>query len=95
MQLGKMYCMKQHFWLLFPTKETAIKLSRSGLRSAATYQDAKWLSERYNCNAVVEKNTCFVLLEVDGGYYKLLDSNGNIGWIICWNVSKYFDPVKE
>ena len=99
MQLGKMYCMKQHFWLLFPTKETAIKLSRSGLRSAATYQDAKWLSEHYNCNvSFVEPNTCVVLLEVDEDErcYKLLDSNGNIGWIYCCDdFSKYFDPVKE
>jgi hypothetical protein len=58
--------------------------------------DAKWLSQEFKCNVgVVEPNTCVVLLEVDNGYFKLLDSNGNIGWIICWNVSKNFELVRD
>ena len=94
LQLGKMYLVKEFFWFLFPTKELAVWAGRREKVAAA--QAAKVLSEDYNCNVfVVEENTCFVLLEVDDDYYKLLDSNGNIGWIICWNVSKNFELVKE
>ena len=92
MQIGKMYCVKQLCWLLFPTKELA-----GGPLGAMAYQDAKRLSERYNCNftAFVEPNTCFVLLEKDEAYFKVLDSNGNIGWIVCWDVSNYFEIVND
>ena len=94
-QIGKTYLVKRYHWFVFPTKELAVRWFSDEERTA-TYQDAKWLSERYKCNVfVVEKNTCVVLLEVDNGYFKLLDCNGNIGWIICWNVSKYFKLVKE
>jgi hypothetical protein len=93
LQLGKMYLVKEFFWLLFPTKELAALEGVAGWRAV---QSAKWYSEYLNCNVdVVEENTCFVLLEKDGGYYKLLDSNGNIGWIGCWDFSKYFEVLNE
>ena len=66
------------------------------LEVAAAYKIAKWMGEQYNCNvAVVEENTCVVLLEQDEKYFKLLDSNGNIGWIYCRDFSKYLELVKE
>ena len=93
MQLGKMYLVKEFFWFLFPTKELAVRCPTAKMR---TYHDAKWLSEYYKCNvAVVEKNTYVVLLEVDNGYIKLLDCNGNIGWIRCSAFFDYFELVKE
>ena len=108
LQLGKMYCMKQYFRLLFPTKELLVAydvlndvlVRRAGREGAgAAHALATRLSEHYNCNvSFVEPNTCVVLLEVDEDEpcYKLLDSNGNIGWIYCCDdFSKYFDPVKE
>ena len=105
-QLGKMYLVKEYFWFLFPTKELAASSAASGSGSiptpppevAAPPEVAKVLSEYYNCNvAVVEENTCVVLLEMDETEhcYKLLDSNGNIGWIICRDFSKNFELVKE
>ena len=89
--------MKQFFYLLFPTKklaEASPRPTRGGRKVA--YQDAKWLSQEFKCNVfVVEPNTCVVLLEVDNGYFKVLDCNGNIGWIRCWDFSKHFKLVKE
>ena len=96
MQLGKMYLVKELFWLLFPTKELAEASPRRATPAGEAAHGAKWYSEYLNCNVdVVEENTCFVLLEKDGGYYKLLDSNGNIGWIGCYDFSKNFELVKE
>ena len=111
MQLGKMYLVKELFWFLYPTKELATegrakaavvgtaKLVVGGVAGRWAATNAKLLSERYKCNVfVVEENTCVVLLEVDEDErcYKLLDSNGYIGWIYCCDdFSKYFDPVKE
>ena len=95
MQLGKMYLVKELFWFLYPTKELAGGLKATVGRVGAEIH-AKMLSEDYNCNVfVVEPNTCVVLLEVDNGYYKLLDCNGNIGWIICRYFSNYFEIAKE
>ena len=103
MQLGKMYLVKEFFWILFPTKELAslVKGRPGGIPSwrKQAYQDAKWyselLSERSKCNVgVVETNTYVVLLEADEDYCKLLDCNGNIGWISCSDFSRYFERVK-
>ena len=91
MQLGKMYLVKEYCWFLFPTKERA-RAEDAGMAE----MNAKWLSEHYNCNVdVVEPNTCFVLLEMDERFYKLLDCNGNIGWTYCFDFSGYFELVKE
>ena len=98
MQLGKMYLVKDLFWLLYPTKElVGVPGQLRACAGAVTaLKHSKWLSEHNKCNVfVVEENTCFVLLEVDDDYCKLLDSNGNIGWIICRDFSKYFKLVKE
>ena len=92
MQLGKMYLVKEYFWYVFPTKKLAGRVS--GPRVAG--RNAKVLSEDYNCNVfVVEPKTCFVLLEMDERFYKLLDCNGNIGWTYCFDFSGYFELVKE
>ena len=103
-QIGKMYCVKKFFWLLYPTR-TELEYDvgvLASVRSVApreredAYEDAKWYSELYSCNFdVVEENTCFVLLEQDKDYFKLLNSNGNIGWIYCREFSRYFELVKE
>ena len=106
MQLGKMYLVKDLFWLLFPTKEVAGDLMAMGwdspleatVEKGQAYQEADYISEHMCCDvAVVEENTCFVLLEQDEKLFKLLDCNGNIGWIWCrcLSFSKYFELVKE
>jgi hypothetical protein len=99
MQLGKMYLVKDWFWFLYPTKELAMR-GRSSGEGAMTLANgrlgAEWLSQEFKCNVgVVEPNTCFVLLEVDEVYFKVLDCNGNIGWTYCFDFSGYFELVKE
>ena len=97
LKIGELYFVKELFWFLFPTKELAAAgrtWARPSRCSAANI--AKVLSERYNCNvAVVEENTYVVFLEMDEDYSKVLDSNGNIGWIRCWSFYSYFELVKE
>ena len=100
LQIGKMYCVKKLFWLLYPMKELAYDVGVTVAverRVGVAYEAAKLFSERYSCNVdVVEPNTCFVLLEQDKVYFKVLDSNGNIGWIYCCDdFSRYFELVKE
>ena len=103
LQLGKMYLVKEFFWFLFPTKELARTPAAKASRAmrptrARAGMDAIWLSQEFKCNVgVVEPNTCVVLLEMDETEhcYKLLDSNGNIGWIYCFDFSGYFELVKE
>ena len=101
LQLGKMYLVKDWFRLLYPTKElaTTATTAEGALGSQArprAYRNARWYSEEYNCNvAVVEENTCVLLLEQDKNLFKVLDSNGNIGWIYCYDFSKCFELVKE
>ncbi len=103
LQLGKMYLVKELFWFLYPTKKVAVGVmrdyrhwERAGSSLVAAH-NAKMLSEDYNCNvSFVEPKTCVVLLEVDERCYKLLDSNGNIGWTYCCDdFSRYFKIVKE
>ena len=104
LQLGKMYLVKEYFWYVFPTKKLAGRavaaFEGEGVAGGevVAWRNAKVLSEDYNCNVfVVEPKTCFVLLEMDETEhcYKLLDSNGNIGWIYCFDFSNYFELVKE
>ena len=94
MQIGELYFVKEYFWLLFPTKELASRANRGTAEEAGL--DAKILSERYKCNvSFFEPKTYVVLLEEAERFYKLLDSNGNIGWIYCHDFSKNFELVKE
>ena len=102
LKIGELYLVKEFFWFLFPTKElarrvqTAVQAVMGVERARAAWRNAKMLSEDYNCNvSVVEPNTCFVLLEEDENFFKVLDSNGNIGWIRCWSFYSYFELVKE
>jgi len=91
-QIGELYFVKELFWFLYPTKEMT---ATSHAWATKAYQDAKWWSERYKCNVpVAEENTYVVLLEADEDYCKLLDCNGNIGWISCSDFSRYFERVK-
>ena len=99
LQFGKMYLVKEYFWCVFPTKEllgrAMVGWPRATRGTALSW--TKWYSEQFKCNVgVVEENTCFVLLEQDKDFcFKVLDSNGNIGWIWCTEFSGYFELVKE
>lgn len=97
LQLGKMYLVKQYFWLLYPTKEQSMQTSfppRPTKVQAAS--DSTRLSSHDKCSiGIVELNTCFVLLEQDEKVFKILDCNGNIGWIRCSDFSSRFKLFEE
>jgi hypothetical protein len=100
-QIGELYLVKEFFWFLFPTKELARRVQTAVVataryRARVAWRNAKWLSQEFKCNvSVVEPNTCVVLLEEDENFFKVLDSNGNIGWIRCRDFSDFFELVKE
>ena len=103
-QIGELYLVKEYCWFLYPTKELAsttgprwsnVRRWPSDEERTAAYQDAKWLSQAFKCNVgVVEPKTNFVLLEQDKDHFKVLDSNGTVGWIRSDDFSKYFKLVK-
>jgi hypothetical protein len=101
-EIGKMYLVKDFFWILFPTKKFAMIWSDAARWE--TREQALWACERYNVDvSVFEPNTCIVLLEIEYDavlrgrarrrvFYKLLDSNGNIGWI-CSDV--FYEHISQ
>lgn len=103
MIIGELYLVKENFWFLYPTKELAersvwapgSRVAAAEAGGASVVATTKYLSVRYNVDvSFFEPNTYIVVLEVDEDCYKLLDSNGNIGWIYCFSFSKFFELVK-
>jgi hypothetical protein len=102
MNIGSLYQVKKHFWMLFPTKETADQAA--ALHHAHLFGDdgnaarcAAWYSKDYKCNLSWFSPESFVVcLEEDGKFKKVLTSEGLIGWI-CFveSYKKCFEEVKE
>ena len=96
--IGKMYQVKHFYWLLFPSKETAIDAGGAGTTSRtddviAGHVAAYW-SKKYNCNVTyISPNDILVLLEKDGLCKKVLSTSGEMGWIRFWK--EYDDYVEE
>ena len=91
-QLGKMYLVKEGFWLLFPTVEPA----RNAAVSVFGWTPSPGERNHWGCETpIVEENTYFVLLDENEHCYKLLDCNGNVGWIYCWDFSCFFELAQE
>lgn len=104
--LGKMYQVKQYYWMLFPNKETALVArsvvsedtkfaSRTIVSSTpSAWLHAAYLRKRLDCNVTyISPNDPVVLLEVDGECKKLLSSNGVIGW--TWFSEPFNDCFEE
>ena len=82
MNIGKLYKNNGRFWFLYPSKDIAVTAATSS-RPVATYADdvAAYLSKHFKCNVShIEPNIIFCLLEKDGKYYKVLTTNGELGW---------------
>lgn len=106
MQIGKLYQIKKHFWLLYPSKETAAAgvagPAGGGAAGAADYSD--YWSKELNCNVTyIPENGIFCFLEQNGKFLKVLSTNGELGWIIYseneeWARvyrEQYFQELKE
>jgi len=81
MNIGKLYQVKEYFWLLFPSKEIAA--AEDDLAAAATAAVADYWSTYFKCNiSYISPNSIFCFLEQDGRFCKILSTNGELGWII-------------
>ena len=94
MEIGNLYQVKQYFWLLFPSKDIAVTAARTdaavapgsaAAASSASASAANWAnywSGQLSCNvSYISPNSLFMLLEQDGKYYKVLSTEGMVGWI--------------
>jgi hypothetical protein len=97
MNIGSLYQVKERFWLLFPTKETA---DLDGFGHTSGYdnnENAAWWAARYSntCNVTYFSPDSFVVcLEEDGSLKKFLTSEGLIGWI-HESYNDCFEEVKS
>ena len=100
MQVGKLYQVKEYFWMLFPSKENAHDAPDAphALRPVAVvaYYSDYW-SKQLNCNvSYIPQNSIFCLLEENGNYLKVLSTTGELGWIIMDDWAKAcIEEVKE
>jgi len=93
MNIGSLYQVKKHSWLLFPTKELV-----TDFPSVVGYADAAWYAARYSCNVTYFSPDSFVVcLEENGMLKKFLTSEGLIGWTRFGEHESYnksFEEVK-
>ena len=98
MKIGRLYNVKQYFWLLFPTKETAAAASAATAvaTAAALLSGAIYWSKRFNCEVTYfSPDSIVVFLEEDGKFKKFLTSDGRIGWtLIDEEYNNYFEEMK-
>jgi hypothetical protein len=89
MNVGKLYLVNRYFWYLYPkdiaAKEESfghVQSVAAGFASSAAALTAVW-SKKFNCKITfVSPNDIFCLLEQDGKLFKVLSTNGELGWMI-------------
>jgi len=90
--IGKMYQIKEYYWLLFSVKSPAPAHPHATKAAAAHW------GKRLNCNITyVSPNDLVVLLEwfIDEPFKKILSSNGEMGWICVGDsYNNCFEEVK-
>ena len=88
MEAGKLYQIKEYFWLLYPTLEVASKglavnASFESYRTHARMESELW-SQKFKCDvSFIEPQTMFVLLNNEAPLLKkILTTDGQLGWIV-------------
>jgi hypothetical protein len=87
MKIGSLYQIKNYYWMLYPSKDTASAAADDldeGTATPRRHADnwANYWSSRFSCNiSYISPNSLFMLLEQDGKYYKVLSTEGMVGWI--------------
>ena len=104
MEIGKLYQIKQFFFLVYPEKTYAAAAAASraaeaadahGAAHGAAVYAAFW-SKTLNCNVTfVTPNSIFCLIEQDGDYLKVLTTNGELGWIRYPENKKWAKSIEE
>ena len=86
MEIGKLYQVKEDYWLLYPSKDIAaaafaIDAAEDNVHEARIRAD--YWSKRLNCKvSVITKKGMFMLLEQTDRFCKVLSTEGSMGWII-------------
>jgi hypothetical protein len=93
MNIGKLYQAEKYFWLLYPSKDSAVEYATSyATASVIAARNLVNCIKMQNCNvSIVEPKNMFVLLEQDGEFCKILtanSANGELGWIVLNDWAK-------
>lgn len=104
-KIGKIYQVKERYWLLFSSKEVYRYMEGELCQAhphpaTGPHADlfaasmAAYFSGRYNCNvSYISPNDLVLLLELDGKFKKVLTSNGEMGW--TWFTDDYNECFEE
>jgi hypothetical protein len=100
MQIGKLF-QSTEYWFLYPSRETARCVSEgNAIAFFPTSTDieypksraltvAAYLSVRLDCAvSIVDPMSMFAILEKVGSYHMILTTQGNVGWIVCSDISE-------
>ena len=84
MEVGNLYQSKNLYWLLYSSRDTAVRLgARLDRDQRAAARSAAFWSREFGCKVgYIEPKSVFMILEQDGIVCKILSTEGNIGWII-------------
>lgn len=78
----KLYRINQYFWLLYPTKETAVAAAVVAAAAPAAGGRASYWSERLNCIvSFLNEGDVVMIVEVSGEQVKVINQEGVSGWI--------------
>ena len=92
MNIGSLYKVKKFYWLIFPTKEIAA--AATAIAAAAYGAAAAYWSRQMECEVTYfSPDSIIIFLEEDGGYKKVLTSDGKIGW--TWFTGFYNDCFEK
>ena len=87
MNIGKLYQAKNYHWMLYPSKDIAIKAVVKKRASSIVHVTTvanltDYWSRYFSCNiSAVKPKSIFVFLEQDKNFCKVLTTNGELGWI--------------
>jgi hypothetical protein len=89
MNIGKLYQVKEYYWLLYPSTDIAVAVAHADITNPYTVPScaaegwSDYWSNQLNCNvSFIPQNSMFMLLEQTDKVCKILTTNGEIGWII-------------
>jgi hypothetical protein len=81
MKIGSLYQTKNYYWMLYPSKDTAIGTGAEVAATAAAAAAAYWSRELGCSVSYISPNSLFMLLEQTERFCKVLSTEGMVGWI--------------
>ena len=94
MNIGSLYLVRNHYWSMFPSMETASGCGRWSVAHRLDPIDTDYWSKQLNCEVTsFSPDAIIVFLEEDGKYKKVLTADGRIGW--TWFDEDYNECFEE